>query len=402
MASDLQKSSESTYTPEGDFGDAFGQLAEALAQLFSALPQSTILLMALGAALVVGVFAGLAVRRRGDDDLILASVDSIDIAEPPDDEEQEKTPASPPPPPAPENPPLRAYRLFLETRGVEAKDQDAMIRDFAETFRDMRQNLRDLGPGDADLDGRVELARAALNEGEFVIALDHLQTIGDGENTAGCAKRDESARHLAAAATSMSIAADLHMLRMEYEAAAALFGRAAEILPQDETERLAEIYNKQGTAHYQAGDQGAAIRAFESAMNLTRKRLGKSHPDVAAALNNLALLHYSQGNYAAAEPLYQQSLAIDEHALGIDHPGVATDLNNLALLYKKQGNLEAAEPLLKRALAIKEKSFDPGHPSLVTGLTNYAAVLRSMGRDADAEPFEKRATVLPPSRLSTH
>ncbi len=269
-----------------------------------------------------------------------------------------------------------------------------MIGEFAAAFRDMRQNLREMGPGDADLDSRVEPARVALNNGEFVTALDHLRTIGDSESAAGRAKRDESAHHLSAAAMAMSVAADLHMLGMDYQAAAALYGQAVESLPPSETEHLAEIQNKQGTAHYQAGNHGEAIKAFESAMNLTSKRLGKNHPDVAAALNNLALLHYAQGNYAAAEPLYKQSLAIDEHALGIDHPGVATDLNNLALLYKKQGNLAAAEPLLKRALAIKEKNFDPGHPSLLTGLTNYAAVLRSMGREADAEKFEKRAATV--------
>lgn len=393
MAKVSQQPAETAYTPDGDIGDAFRQLAEAFAQLFGALPQWALTVLILAAAAVVGIFVVLRLRRGGDDDdLILAAADDHTA-----DDGVAKSDGRPPP--APENPPLRAYRQFLEKRGVAAKEQDAMIRDFAEIFRDVRQNLRDLGPGDADLDGRVELARAALNDGEFVIALDHLHTIGDGENAAGRAKRDESARHLSAAAMAMSVAADLHMLRMEYEAAAALFGQAADILPPVETERLAEIHNKQGTAHYQAGNHGEAIRAFENAMNLTSKRLGKNHPDVAAALNNLALLHYSQGNYAAAEPLYQQSLAIDEHALGIDHPGVATDLNNLALLYKKQGNLEAAEPLLERALAIKEKNFDPGHPSLVTGLTNYAAVLRSMGRDADAEPYEKRATTLPPSRI---
>jgi tetratricopeptide (TPR) repeat protein len=45
--------------------------------------------------------------------------------------------------------------------------------------------------------------------------------------------------------------------------------------------------------------------------------------------------------------LYKRSLAILEKALGPDHPNVATALNNLALLYKNQGRYADAEPLYK-------------------------------------------------------
>ena len=48
--------------------------------------------------------------------------------------------------------------------------------------------------------------------------------------------------------------------------------------------------------------------------------LGPEHPDVAAALNNLALRYKTQGRYVEAEPLYRRSLAIREKALGPEHP----------------------------------------------------------------------------------
>jgi CHAT domain-containing protein len=84
---------------------------------------------------------------------------------------------------------------------------------------------------------------------------------------------------------------------------------------------------------------------------ITEKALGRDHPNVAAALNNLALLYVGQGRYAEAEPLYHRSVAIGEKALGPDHPDVATSLNNLALLYVGQGRYADALPIIRRTLS---------------------------------------------------
>ena len=72
-------------------------------------------------------------------------------------------------------------------------------------------------------------------------------------------------------------------------------------------------------------------------------------------------------------------MAILEAAFDPDHPDVAFALNNLALLYLAQGRYAEAEPLFKRALAIMEKAFGPGHPHVAVSLENYAAILRETG-----------------------
>src|SRR5215208_6923026 len=48
--------------------------------------------------------------------------------------------------------------------------------------------------------------------------------------------------------------------------------------------------------------------------------LGRDHPDVASALNQLAIVYFTQGDFAAAEPLLRRALAIREAALGLDDP----------------------------------------------------------------------------------
>jgi tetratricopeptide (TPR) repeat protein len=92
-----------------------------------------------------------------------------------------------------------------------------------------------------------------------------------------------------------------------------------------------------------------------------------------------------------AEPLLQRALAVREKALGPDHPDVAVALNDLALLYERQGRYADAEPLYKRALAINEKGLGPDHPVVATYLNNLAELYRAQGRYADAEQMQNRS-----------
>jgi len=374
---------DASLEPTTDIGDAFAQVADALGQLINTLPVWLLIVLVAVFAVITGVIVGVRMSRRT-------------LPEPPRQPAEAAVVRHALP--APESPVFVKYQEFLERKGVSAKEFDAQLRGFAENYKTMRQNLRDLIPGDKSLDDAVEEVRTSLDQGDFDHALELLVEVGKREGNDGVTKHLAAQKHLMAAAISRAVAGDIQMARMAYAEAAEFYREAVEALPDFQEDLHGEYLNKYGTASYQAGEPETAIAAFERALQILERKLGKNHPDVATALNNLALLNYSRGNYDAAEPLYQRSLAIDEHTLGADHPGVATDLNNLALLYKKQGNLDAAEPLLRRAMEIKEKQFDPGHPSLVTGLKNYASLLRALGRDEEAEVFERKATVLPPKR----
>jgi tetratricopeptide (TPR) repeat protein len=90
---------------------------------------------------------------------------------------------------------------------------------------------------------------------------------------------------------------------------------------------------------------------YKRALEIEEKALGPDHPDVAAALNNLALLYKAQGRHADAEPLYKRALAIDEKTLGPDHPDLAVSLNNLADLYRTQGRYPEALPIVRRIIS---------------------------------------------------
>ncbi|HEY6285765.1 MAG TPA: tetratricopeptide repeat protein, partial [Ktedonobacteraceae bacterium] len=102
-----------------------------------------------------------------------------------------------------------------------------------------------------------------------------------------------------------------------------------------------------------------------------------------------------RARYHEAESLYQHSLRIREQALGPVHPEVAHALNNLAILYKKQGKYAEAEPLYQRALHIREQQLGPQHPRTQIIRGNCVALVRMMGREAEAVALETKR--MPPS-----
>jgi len=159
---------------------------------------------------------------------------------------------------------------------------------------------------------------------------------------------------------------------------------------------LALLYDNQGR-------YADAESLYHRSLVIWEKALGRDHPDVALALSNLAGLYDKQGRYAEAEPLYQRSLAIWEKALGGDHPDVALALNNLAGLYDNQGRYAEAEPLYQRSLAIREKALGRDHPYVGTSLNNLAGLYDNQGRYAEAEPLYQRSlTILEKARGRDH
>src|SRR5262249_49735006 len=137
-------------------------------------------------------------------------------------------------------------------------------------------------------------------------------------------------------------------------------------------------------------------------------KLGKDHPLVANALNNLATLYQAQGQYAKAEPLFLRALQIYEDKLGKDHPHVVNALNNLAALCLAQGQDATAEPpphsaradlLAHLALKIHEDKFGKNHPHVANSLNILATLYQAQGQYAKAEPLFQRALQISEDKL---
>jgi CHAT domain-containing protein/tetratricopeptide (TPR) repeat protein len=143
-----------------------------------------------------------------------------------------------------------------------------------------------------------------------------------------------------------------------------------------------------------AGKGDKAQPFAERALGIRERVLGPEHPDVAGALNNLAVIYSNKGDFAKAEPLLQRALSMLERVLGPEHPNVGDSLNNLASLYRNRGDYAKAEPLLQRALSMLERVLGPEHPKITDPLNNLALLYKDRGDFAKAEPLLQRALTI--------
>jgi CHAT domain-containing protein/Tfp pilus assembly protein PilF len=127
------------------------------------------------------------------------------------------------------------------------------------------------------------------------------------------------------------------------------------------------------------------------ALAIFEARLGKSHRDVATALNDLAAVCNLTGRFDEAETHFKRCIQISEDRLGMDHPQVGQFLNNLAYVYIQQKQYTKAYPLYERSLRINESRLGKNHPSVGHNLSNLGALEMHMGRFEKAEPLLQRA-----------
>ncbi len=138
----------------------------------------------------------------------------------------------------------------------------------------------------------------------------------------------------------------------------------------------ADLLNRTGSYLKMQASYTLAEPLFERALAIREQQVGSEHPDVAVALNGLAVLYFEQEKHAEAEPLFKRALAIWEE-LGQKHPNVAVALNGLASLYFMQGKYKEAESLFKRAQRIMISI--PGHHDVAYSLNNLATLYQSRG-----------------------
>jgi tetratricopeptide (TPR) repeat protein len=129
----------------------------------------------------------------------------------------------------------------------------------------------------------------------------------------------------------------------------------------------------------QRGDLKAAIPIMQSALAIQRQLHGSEpHPDLAEAINNLAVEYEEEGNHEAAEKLLREGLAMNRRLLGDKHKELATGLSNLAFVLQEKGDLTRAEATFEQALAMQRDLFGNVHPDVAMTLSNLAYVYSAL------------------------
>jgi tetratricopeptide (TPR) repeat protein len=148
---------------------------------------------------------------------------------------------------------------------------------------------------------------------------------------------------------------------------------------------LAEAINNLALLHQLMGDYDESEKFYLESMAMKRRLYGDTHPEIANALENLASAKQDKGDLAGAEPLYQQALAMWRALLGDTHPEVANALHNLASLQYDRGDTRQALATQRESLAIYRKVFPQDHPTVAFVLNQIGFWLTMSGEYSEAD-----------------
>jgi tetratricopeptide (TPR) repeat protein len=286
---------------------------------------------------------------------------------------------------------LQNFFKILEQENISPTDYDHTLRQIAERYHNLLDELRGFQADDPDVKALITQAEKHLEQGEFDQAETLINQASDKDQQAALQMLENANKRLLSAAEAKAKNAELSLTQLNYLKAANYYQQAFKLTPSEFAEKEAYYANQAGSAFHDAGKYPQAEPLYQRSLKILEAVLGAQHPDVAASLNNLAVLYKTQGFYEKAEPLYQRSLKILEAVLGAQHPDVAQSLNNLAALYRTQGLYEKAEPLYQRSLKIREAVLGAQHPDVAISLNNLAALYNSQGVYEKAEPLYQRA-----------
>jgi TonB family protein len=123
---------------------------------------------------------------------------------------------------------------------------------------------------------------------------------------------------------------------------------------------LAPVLHELSRVHLQQSQHARAEDVLGRLLAIARAK-GEEHPDVAAALVDLAFVKRKLRDDASAEALYRDALRIQEKVLGPDHTVTVGTLERLSETCAARGNFAEALTLLYRALPAREAALGAGH-----------------------------------------
>ncbi len=146
-----------------------------------------------------------------------------------------------------------------------------------------------------------------------------------------------------------------------------------------------------GATYRDMGEPERAISSLRRALEIAEKRVGASHPHVAAFYFNLGLSLSDLGRYGEAAGSLERALAILERLLGRDHPDAAEVLVAIGGTRIRDGQPARALPLLERALEIYEAKASRTPEGWAMAHYSLGEAARRLGRYSVAREHLRKA-----------
>lgn len=176
----------------------------------------------------------------------------------------------------------------------------------------------------------------------------------------------------------------------DLEAAAAYFGRAAELTEKMGKESAARL-DLRASALRQLGDIDSACSAYQRAVAIGERSEPRSSAQ-ANRLDMLAALYRQLGDIEGAIDAWRKATVIDEVGGRTNSKAGTIHLNNFARALEASGDLTQSEAVFERAL--RAAAYDSTDLPLRSVLTNFALMQRRKGDLDTAVWYAKRAVDL--------
>jgi TonB family protein len=244
---------------------------------------------------------------------------------------------------------------------------------------------------------RVDAARTALTEGNEPAAAESLRS------AIAVARSDPSLRReLAAALFNLGKLSRKFGRAGEAEAGPVLTEALAisEELFGSKSAALAPVLHELSRLHVQQSQLAHAEDDLKRLLAIARVK-GDEHPDVAAALSDLAFVKRKLGDDASAEVLYRDALRIQEKVLEPNHTATVGTLERLSETCAARGKFAEALALLHRVLPAREASLGAGHERVLAARSRVAkleSMVTAAATPAAATPKATRDTEPPRPR----
>jgi TonB family protein len=216
---------------------------------------------------------------------------------------------------------------------------------------------------------RPTLAEKALRHGRYMADTKALFTNRFDAARAAWTSGDEAA---AAESLRSAIIAARSDPRLRTELASALFN-------------LGKLSRKFGAA-----GEAEAEQLLTDALAVSEELFGREGAGLAPMLLELSRLHVQQSQHALARDVLERLLAIAQ-VKGEEHPDVAAALFDLAFVKRKLGDDASAEALYRDALRIREKVLGPNHMVTVSTVERLSETCAARGNFAEALALLHRA-----------
>jgi hypothetical protein len=199
-----------------------------------------------------------------------------------------------------------ARELLRETTQTDlpATDRERLLDAMASDFNGLLGQLQQDAGDDAAAQSFADQTSAALQAADFATARAAIS-----EEAARLDADPNGSDPLYRAALNAQ-AGQIALLEGRNDKAAVLFQTALGGVPGNEALLLARFVGLLGLAQLRSGDFDDARTNLEQAVRLRKAHLGNGHPDLAAALEQLAGCYRAEGKYGNAEKLYLRALTI--------------------------------------------------------------------------------------------